>query len=314
MKILIYGAGGVGGFIGGKLAKTQHQVTLIARGEHLKAIQENGLTVESITGNFTAHPHHATNDLSTIEVPDLVIFATKSWQLHEVSIDILQYTNDHTLFLPLQNGADNTEKLNNILPEAQVLSGLCRMISFIKSPGVISNPDIPPTFLFGEQDNTRTPRIEAILAVFKEAGLNATIPENIQVAIWQKFLFITTISAIGGLTRAPIGMMRDNPYIKNLMLKTAQEVYAVAHAKGIKLPENTIDKTFAAIARQSPNTTASTQRDLMEGKPSELENFNGYIVKEGKKLGVATPVNEMIYELLSPQEAMARFSLSRNSE
>lgn len=308
MKILIYGIGGVGGFIGGKLAQTQHQVTFIARGAHLKAIQENGLSVESITGNFTAYPHHATDDLSTIDTPDLVIFGTKSWQLEKVAKEILQYTNDSTLFLPLQNGANNTEILNTVLPKQQVLAGLCRMISFIKSPGVISNPDIPPTFLFGEQDNTRTPRVNAILAIFKEAGLHAEIPENIQVAIWQKFLFITTVSAIGGLTRAPIGVMRDTPYIKDLMLKTAQEVAAVAKAKGIPLPEDTINKTFAAIARQAPNTTASTQRDLMEGKPSELENFNGFIVKEGKKLGVPTPVNELIYELLLQQEIEARKS------
>lgn len=308
MKILIYGTGGVGGFLGGKLAKTTHQVTLIARGAHLKAIQEHGLIVESITGNFTAHPHLATDDLTKIDVPDLVVFGIKSWQLQEASKDILQYTNDTTLFLPLQNGANNTEKLNEVLPKSQVLSGLCRMISFIKSPGVISNPDIPPTFLFGEQDNTRTPRVEAILQAFKEADINATIPGNIQVAIWQKFLFITTVSAIGGLTRASIGMMRDNAYIKDLMIKTAQEVYAVAHAKGILLPEDTIDKAFAAIARQAPETTASTQRDLMEGKPSELENFNGFIVKEGKKLGVLTPVNQLIYELLSLQEKIARIS------
>lgn len=308
MNILIYGIGGVGGFIGGKLAQTQHQVTFIARGDHLKAIQKNGLTIESITGDFIAHPHHTTDDLTTIDTPDLVIFGTKSWQLQEASKDILQYTNDTTLFLPLQNGADNTEKLNTVLPKEQVLSGLCRMISFIKSPGVISNPDITPTFLFGEQDNTRTPRVEAILGLFKDAGLHAQIPENIQVAIWQKFLFITTVSAIGGLTRASIGTMRESPYIKNLMHKTAQEVYAIAYAKGIPLPENTIDKAFTAIARQAPNTTASTQRDLMEGKPSELENFNGYIVKEGKKLGIPTPVNEMIYELLLPQENKARKS------
>ncbi|MEP0264230.1 2-dehydropantoate 2-reductase [Dokdonia sp.] len=311
MKILIYGTGGVGGFLGGKLAKTSHQVTLIARGAHLKAIQEHGLQVQSITGNFTAHPHLATDDLSKIDVPDLVVFGTKSWQLQEASKEILQYTNDTTLFLSLQNGANNTEKLNNVLPKNQVLSGLCRMISFIKSPGVISNPDIPPTFLFGEQDNTRTPRVEAILQAFKEADLNANIPENIQIAIWQKFLFITTVSAIGGLTRAPIGAMRDNPYIKDVMLKTAQEVYAVAHAKGILLPESTIDKAFAAITRQASQTTASTQRDIMEGKPSELENFNGFIVKEGKKLGIPTPVNEMIYELLTPQEKIARLSLSK---
>ena len=308
MKILIYGTGGVGGFIGGKLAQTQHQVTLIARGDHLKAIQENGLTVQSITGDFTVHPHHATDDLSTIDTPDLVIFAVKSWQLEKVAKDILQYTNDTTLFLPLQNGANNTEILNTVLPKQQVLSGLCRMISFIKSPGVISNPDIPPTFLFGEQDNTRTSRVEAILGIFKKADLNADIPENIQVAIWQKFLFITTVSAIGGLTRASIGVMRDNRYIKQLMLTTAQEVAAVAKAKGIPLPDDTIDKAFAAIASQAPDTTASTQRDLMEGKPSELENFNGYIVKEGKKLGVPTPVNELIYGLLLPQENIARKS------
>ena len=306
MKILIYGTGGVGGFLVGKLALTQHQVTCIARGAHLEAIQKNGLTVESITGNFTTRPHLATDDLSEIDTPDLVIFAIKSWQLQYAANDILQYTNNNTLFLPLQNGADNTEKLCNVLPKDQVLSGLCRMISFIKSPGVISNPDIPPSFLFGEQDNTRTPRVETILQVFKEAGLNANIPENIQVAIWQKFLFITTVSAIGGLTKVPIGIMRDTPYIKDLMLKTAQEIYAVAHAKDIPLPEDTIDKAFAAIARQAPETTASTQRDIMEGKPSELENFNGYIVKEGKKLGIPTPVNEMIYYLLLPQEEIAR--------
>lgn len=306
MKILIYGTGGVGGFIGGKLAQTSHQVTLIARGAHLKAIQEHGLQVQSITGNFTARPYLATDDLSKIDTPDLVIFGTKSWQLKEASSVILQYSDNNTLFLTLQNGANNTEILNTVLPKEQVLSGLCRMISFIKSPGVISNPDIPPTFLFGEQDNTRTPRVEAVLQAFKEADLNANIPENIQVAIWQKFLFITTVSAIGGLTRAPIGAMRNSPYIKDLMLKTAQEVYAVAHAKGIPLPEETIDKAFTAIARQAPETTASTQRDIMEGKPSELENFNGYIVKEGKKLGVPTPVNEMIYQLLLPQENNVR--------
>jgi len=310
MKILIYGIGGVGGFIGGKLAQTQHQVTFIARGDHLKAIQKNGLTIESITGNFTVRPHYATDDLSTIDIPDLIIFAVKSWQLEKVAKDILQYTNDTTVFLPLQNGANNTEILNTVLPKQQVLSGLCRMISFIKSPGMISNPDIPPTFIFGEQDNTRTSRVESILGLFTEAGLNAQIPENIQVAIWQKFLFITTVSAIGGLTRASIGIMRESPYIKDLMLKTAQEVAAVAKAKGIPLPNDTIDKAFAAIARQAPNTTASTQRDLMEGKPSELDNFNGFIVKEGKKLGVPTPVNEMIYELLLPQENKARGSLA----
>ncbi len=306
MHILIYGAGGVGGFFGGKLALAGNKVTMIARGEHLKAIQENGLQVKSITGDFKATPYLATDDLSKIETPDLVIFGVKSYQIESAVKDILQYCDENTLYLPLQNGASNLEVLNMVVPKSQVLAGLCRMISFIEAPGVISNPDIAPAILFGEQDNIKTERLEKIVSVFTNTGINAAVPDNIQVAIWQKFLFITTISAIGGLTRVPIGVMREQPYIKELMRKTAEEVFEVAKAKEIILPEKTIENMFEAISKQAPETTASTQRDIMAGKPSELENFNGYIMREGKRLGVPTPVNEMIYELLLPQEKEAR--------
>lgn len=309
MKIVVYGVGGVGGvggFFGGKLTLSGNKVTMIARGAHLKAIQENGLIIKSITGDFTCRPYLVTDDLSVIETPDLVIFGVKSWQLEQATKDILQYCDERTVFLPLQNGADNVDTLNALIPKHQVLAGLCRMISFIERPGVISNPDIAPAILFGEQDNVNTERIEKILSVFIKAGIDISIPENIQVAIWQKFLFITTISAIGGLTRVSIGEMRNREYIMEVMRNTAQEVYEVAIAKGIALPVNTVENTFAAISRQAYDTTASTQRDIMEGKPSELENFNGYIIKEGKRLGIPTPVNEMIYELLLPQEKKNR--------
>tara|TARA_R110002051_G_scaffold126358_1_gene199885 strand:- start:4456 stop:5385 length:930 start_codon:yes stop_codon:yes gene_type:complete len=306
MKILIYGIGGVGGYFGGKLAQTEHQVTMIARGAHLKAVQENGLTIQSVTGDFTTNPHLATDDLSQIEIPDLVIFGVKSWQLQDAATALLPYTDADTIFLPLQNGANNAEKLCEVIPAKQVLSGLCRMISFVAGPGVISNPDVAPSLLFGESDNKSSKRTQDILHIFQQAGINAGIPDNIQVAIWQKFLFISMISGIGGLTRATIGEMRERPYILDLILKTAQEVQAIAKAKGILLPSETIENAFAALHRQAYGTTASTQRDIMDGKPSELDNFNGYIVQEGKNLGIPTPVNELIYELLLPQERRAR--------
>lgn len=306
MNILIYGVGGVGAFFGGKLCTNRHHITMIARGEHLTAIQKNGLVIKSLTGDFTARPDLVTDDISKVPIPDLVIFGVKSWQLENGLKAILPYTTQNTLFLPLQNGANNAEILNAIVPKSQVLAGLCRMISFIEKPGVISNPDIPPTLLFGEQDNVRTERVENLLAIFAKAGISASIPENIQIAVWQKFLFITTVSAIGGLTKASIGAMRESKYIREVMRKTAQEVLAIAKAREILLPENTLVNTFSAIDRQDYKTTASTQRDIMRGKPSELENFNGFVVKEGKRLGVATPVNEMIYELLLPQEQVAR--------
>jgi 2-dehydropantoate 2-reductase len=306
MKILIYGIGGVGGYFGGKLAQTEHQVTMIARGAHLKAIQENGLRVQSVTGDFTTNPHLATDDLTQIEIPDLVIFGVKSYQLQEAATALLPYTNAETIFLPLQNGANNAEKLCELIPSKQVLSGLCRMISFVAGPGLISNPDVAPSLLFCESDNEPSKRTQDILNIFQQAGIDAGIPDNIQVAIWQKFLFISMISGIGGLTRATIGEMRERSYIMDLILKNAQEVQAIAKAKGILLPSETIDKAFAALHRQAYGTTASTQRDIMEGKASELDNFNGYIVQEGKLLNIPTPVNELIYELLLPQERRAR--------
>ncbi len=309
MKIVIFGVGGVGGFFGGKLAAAGFEVIMIARGAHLEAIKKKGLTVRSIAGDFTCTPYLATDDVSKIKNPDLVIFGVKSWQLQEAAKSLKPFITSKTLLLPLQNGANNVALLNEIVPKEQVLAGLCRMISFIEEPGVISNPDISPTLLFGEQDNKRTERVEKTLNAFAKADIKASIPKNIQIAIWQKFLFITTVSAIGGLTRASIGIMRESAYILDLMHKTAQEVYRVALAKGIQLPENTIENTFTAIKSQAYETTASTQRDIMEGKPSELENFNGFIVKEGKRLDVPTPINAMIYELLKPQEEMARKGL-----
>ena len=123
---------------------------------------------------------------------------------------------------------------------------------------------------------------------------------------WKKFLFIATISGLGGLTRVSIDKIRESEYLYELLQKTAQEIKLVANAKGIPLADEHLEKAFEIIQNQPTGTTASTQRDIMAGRPSELENFNGFIVKEAEKLGLATPVNKMIYECLLPMEMEAR--------
>lgn len=142
--------------------------------------------------------------------------------------------------------------------------------------------------------------------MFEEAQIDYVNPENIQLEIWKKFLFISTISGIGGLTRVSIDKIRSNDYLLELMKKTSEEIKTIANARNILITEAHIDKTFETIHQQPEGTTASTQRDIMAGRPSELENFNGYIVKEGKRLGIDTPVNRMIYECLKPMEEQAR--------
>lgn len=308
MKILVYGIGGVGGYFGGRLAKSGNEVTMIARGKHLEEIKKNGLEVQSVNGDFKVKPWLATDKVSEAPEPELVILGVKSWQIQDAAKDLKSVIGKDTMVLPLQNGANNAEKLLEILPRENVLGGLCHIISFVEAPGKIKHASFEPLITFGELDNSRSERVLRVKTALDKAGITNNIPENIQLEIWKKFLFIATVSGIGGLTRVSIDKIRESDYLYDLMLKTAQEIRAVANAKGIPVGEEHFQKAFDIINNQPPGTTASTQRDIMAGKPSELENFNGYIVKEGERLKVQTPVNRFIYECLLPMEKEARKS------
>lgn len=306
MKIVVYGVGGVGGYFGGKLAAAGFNTTFIARGAHLEAIKENGLEVKSIYGDFLVKPAHATSDINQVSESDLILLATKNWQVTEVSSELKKVIHDNTVILPLQNGVNATEKLIEVIPAKNVLSGLCKIISFIESPGKIWHKAFHPQVIFGEQDNSKSDRIKEIKEIFDRAGFDNTIPDNIQLEQWRKFLFIVTISGIGALTRMEIGINRSDSGVREIMKQTAVEIKQLANAKGIALADTDIARTFEAIDKQAGNTTASMQRDIMEGKPSELDDFNGYVVKESIKYGLDAPVNTFIYNCLKPMEELAR--------
>jgi len=309
MKILVYGAGGVGGYFGARLAESGNKVSFIARGEHMRAIKESGLQLESINGDITVHPELVTNDINEVGTPDLILLGVKSWQLSEVASELKKIISKDTIVLPLQNGADNYEKLTEILPKENVLAGLCFIVSYIEKPGKIKHASFEPRIVFGEADNSQSERISIISNLFSEARIDFLNPENVQLEIWKKFLFICTISGIGGLTRVSIDKIRNSAYLFDLMKQTSAEIRSVANAKDIPLNNEHIEKAFQIIENQPQGTTASTQRDIMEGKPSEIENFNGFIVREGERLGIKTPVNKMIYECLKPMEEQARKTL-----
>ena len=308
MEILVYGIGGVGGYFGGKLANAGFNVSMIARGEHLKQIQKHGLEVESINGNFKVKPKRATSDVSEVPTPDLIILGIKSWQIPLIASELKPILKKNTIVLPLQNGADNYEKLIEVLPKENMLAGLCFVVSFIEKPGKIKHAAYEPKIVFGESDNSKSDRVMKIHDILDEAGIENDVPENIQLEIWKKFLFICTVSGIGGLTRIPIDKIRGSEFLYEMMRNLAREIIEVGKAKGIPFTEKHLELVFEIINSQPKGTTASTQRDIMNGKPSELENFNGYIVKEGGKLGIETPVNRYIYECLKPMEEEARKS------
>lgn len=305
MNIVVFGAGGVGGYFGGKLAQTGYDVTFVVRGKHLQAINDNGLQVKSVNGDFVVQPK-ATHDVSTIKNPDLVILGVKSWQVEDVAKQLKSVINQNTMVLPLQNGADNADKLRAILPDKNVLAGLCKIVSRLEAPGIIDHFAYEPEIVFGEYSSEKTNRIQKIASILNKAQIKNRISDNIQLDVWKKFLFITTISGIGAITRCVYGDIRKDDYLRQIMYQTANEIVAIANAKGIKLTNDDIEMILKVIDSFNHDTTASMQRDFMAGRPSELENFNGYIVKQGKKLHISTPTNSFIYYCLLPQEKKAR--------
>ncbi len=306
MNIVIYGTGGVGGYFGARLAQAGNNVTFIARGKHLEAIQKNGLQLKSHKGDYLVKPANATSTISEVENIDLILVCTKTWQLAEVAKKIKPVLNKNTIVISLLNGVENQDVLCEVIPKTHVLGGLCLVVSKVEDYGVINHMSYEPTIVFGELNNETSERALVLEKLFSEAKITNRLAKNIHTEIWTKFLYITTVSAIGALTRSTIGEMITSPEIKKLMYKTAEEILAIAKAKDIQLASDCIQKTFGIIEKQPYNTTASLQRDIMEGKPSELEAQNGAVVKFGKLLGIDTPVNSFIYNCLLPQEKRAR--------
>lgn len=299
MRITVFGTGGVGGYFGGRLARAEEDVTFIARGEHLRAIKANGLKVDSTDGDFVIYPAKATDDVNEVGETDLVILGVKAWQVPEAARAIKPVVGSSTTVLPLQNGVEAVPQLVDQLGKDNVIGGLCRIVSFVVEPGHIRHAGFTPSIIIGELDNRRTDRITRIEEVFKRAGLEITIAADIQVALWMKFLFIASFSGIGAMANAPAGVIRSDPNWRKQILKAMEEIYALAHARGINLPSDSIDTVMAAVDTLPEDATSSMQRDIAAGKPSELEAQNGAVVRMARESGVDVPTHKLIYETLS---------------
>ncbi|EPC03671.1 hypothetical protein L861_19245 [Litchfieldella anticariensis FP35 = DSM 16096] len=307
MRIAIYGTGGVGGYFGGRLAQAGEDVTFIARGEHLSAIQRSGLHVHSIAGDFAIAPAKVTNDLASVGPVDCVIVAVKAWQVVDAAEAMQPLIGHDTFVVPLENGVEAADQLADILGREHVVGGLCGILAWREGPGVIRHAGIDPFVRIGELDNRISERTQRLQAAFVRAtGVEAEIADDIQVAIWSKFLFICAMSGIGSITRAPIGITRVVPDTRRTIEQILEEIYRVGLAKGVALPNNAVERALKLIDALPEKSTASMQRDILEGRPSELESQNGAVVRLGIEYGVATPVNAVIHAALLPQEMRAR--------
>ncbi|MFN8383741.1 MAG: 2-dehydropantoate 2-reductase [Anaerolineales bacterium] len=307
MKIAIFGSGGVGGYFGGRLALARQDVTFIARGAHLAAITESGLRVDSIGGDFMVNPAKATDSPQSIGRVDLVILTTKAWQLETAIKQMKPLIGEGTMILPLLNGMEHMDTLLATFGPEHVLGGFCRISVFIASPGFIRHIGVPPFIAFGELDNSRSARVDLLREIFASlSGITVDVPADIMTAMWEKFIFISGTSGVGAYTGQTIGEFRANPETRTMLSNAMNETADIARARGAAISKSFVVDTMTRIDTIQPDVTASMQKDMMEGRPSELNEQTGAVIRMGRAVGVPTPTHEAIYAKLLPLENKAR--------
>ena len=300
MKIAIIGTGGVGGYYGALLAKEGHEVTFFARGEHLRTIQRNGLQIKSPFGDFNLFPAHATDDPAQIGPVELVLFCVKTYDTEVVAKRIQPILSSSTTVLSLQNGIDAVERIARFTAPHQIIAGATWISTSVEAPGVIKQVSQFRRIVIGELDGSLTPRIQAIYDAFKQTGVTVELSQEIQKILWTKFVFISTASSFGALTRLPLGDWRSLPETRLLVVSLMKEVEAVGRAHGANLDADIIEKTMAFIDSSSPHIKASMQVDVEAGKQFELESIVGAIGKKGRQVGIPTPIADLVYAVLLP--------------
>ncbi|HYV93929.1 MAG TPA: 2-dehydropantoate 2-reductase [Chitinophagales bacterium] len=300
-KIAILGLGGVGGFVGGKLAlhyaNSDIEVAFIARGENEKAIKARGLLLITSQGEETIHPSIVTSQPELLGVMDLIVCCSKNFDL-EASIKTLgPCISQDTVILPLLNGVDASERIRKLFPQAEIWDGCMYIVSRLVAPGIVRVTGNPHSLYFGSHKGSQQ-KLKHVETIFKSAGINANLSDDISKTVWEKFLFISPLATLTSYLDLPIGGIVSNHEYKELLLNLLIELKNVADAKGLLLPEEIIQKTMDRMISLPGETTSSMHSDFKKGGKTEVESLTGYVVHQGKDLNIPTPNYEKIFAIL----------------
>lgn len=278
------------------MARTVH---FIARGEHLHALRDRGLTVRSRNGDFRVHPAQATAEPGDIGPVDVVMFCVKMWDTEAAGRAIQPLIRPDTAVISFQNGVEAEEILARIVSREHVLGGAAYIFSSIVAPGVVEHTSPNARLLFGELDGRATPRADAFCAAAQAAGIDASLSSNIVKDLWSKFVFICALSGMCAVTRATVGPVLGTPATRDLFVECMREVAAVAAARGVTLDDDIVERQLAGANTLFPRQKPSMLYDLEHGHTLEVAWLNGTVARLGAELGVPTPVNRFIAGALS---------------
>lgn len=299
MRIGVMGAGGVGGYFGGRLAQAGHQVTFVARGAHLAALREHGLTLRSPLGDTTLNVR-ATEDPAEAAPVDVVLFAVKLWDTESAAERIRPLVESGALVIPLQNGVESIERIGSVLGPARVMGGAAYIFARIVEPGVIVHTGRVARLRFGPVDPAQRPAAEAFLAACREAGVEAELADDIVRVLWEKFVLLVGVSGTTSLARSPIGVVRADPDLRWLLEASMCEAWAVGRARGIALADHFVAQQLAFVDGLAPELKSSMAGDLEAGGRLEAPWLAGAVARMTQTAGIDAPVNRVIYAALKP--------------
>lgn len=305
MRIVVMGAGGVGGYFGARLARAGESVTFVARSDHLAAIRERGLTVRStVEGEYTVRAP-ALENLAGQPSADAVLFCVKSFDTEAALDRIRPVVGPETAVLSLQNGVDNEDRIDARLGPGHALGGVARVFAVIDRPGVIAHTFLGQIIL-GELDRRVTPRAERLRDAFARADVPVELSTDIRRDLWEKYLLICAQAGMTALTRCPVGVLRETPEAWRMYGTLVEELAAVARAAKVNLPVDVVEQIMKLAESIGPANTSSLYQDLVGGRRLELEALHGHAVRLGAELGVSTPTLFAVYAALKPHAAGRR--------
>lgn len=300
MRIAVIGAGGVGGYFGGRLAHAGHDVTFVARGRHLEAVRSGGLRIESGLGNVVVSPAQVTSDIASIGPVDVTMFCVKLWDVESTAPQLVPLVRGGGVVIPFQNGVESHEVLRRVLGKDHVLGGVAYIAATIREPGVIAHTGTMARLAVGAFEPALAPRAEAFAAAGQAAGFECTVVPDILLALWKKYVFLAAMSGCTSLARVPIGVIRSDPDLRATMEAAMREIVAVGRAKGVDVGADFVDKQLAFMDALPEVMRSSMLNDLTAGNRLEAPWLSGGVARMGREAGIATPVNATIYAALKP--------------
>ena len=300
IRVAVLGAGAVGCFFGGMLARAGHRVTLIGRPIHVNAFRKSGLHFEGL--KFDEHVAvDASTDASAVRGARLVLFCVKSTDTEQAAAQIAPHLDADAIVVNLQNGVDNTERIQSKVLQP-VIPAVVYVATEMKGPGHLKHHGRGDLVIGGLEDKKS---LEKIKTWFEAAGVPVAISDNVAGELWAKLVVNCAYNALSAITQLPYGRMIEGPGIRDTMRDVVEETLAVAKASGVQMAPGMLERTYK-IAEAMPTQFSSTAQDLARGKPTEIDHLNGYVVRRGEALGVPTPANRVLHALVKLIEGKPR--------